>query len=86
MFWYVPETNVESFYIFHYQYEFRVALNVLFAIKSQPVLALDLGGDSFQAIALQVSPELKNVDNSSTLERFVTNVQIVTIWGSLFMK
>ena len=83
----IPETRIESIHILYHQHKFfLISKYVLFAVKRKFVLVLDLLGDSLESIAFQVRPELQNVNNTSTLERFVSDIQIPTIRSPLLVE
>jgi hypothetical protein len=83
----IPETHIESIHIFDHQNKpFLIPKHILFAIERKFVLVLDLLCDSLKSIAFQICPELQNVDHSSTLKRFVSDVQIPTIRSPLLVE
>jgi hypothetical protein len=50
------------------------------------MLSLNLLSDIVPSIALEISPKLQNIDDSSALNVFIAHVQVFAIRGSLFME
>lgn len=74
-----PEADIEGIHAINDQLEIMMSKRILLDIECEAVLFFDLLGDVSPAVAFEVGPQLKHIDDSSALQVLVADIKLAAI-------